>query len=129
MKYLKKFNESKIDLEDLQKYCNECLAYLIDEGFVVNIYTFNDKVYEFEFKKEPYQSFSFDTIKEDFLTFLEVLNDKYEILKLNNSQNNIRINGLRKDGEYLIDDLMYENVSVDFPILSILFKIQEKNPN
>ena len=129
MKYLKKFNESKIDLEDLQKYCNECLAYLIDEGFVVNIYTFNNKIYEFEFRKDPLESFNFYTINEDFLTFLEALNDKYEILKLGNSQNNIRINGLRKDGEYLIDDLMYENVSVDFPILSILFKIQEKNPN
>jgi len=129
MKYLKKFNESKIDLEDLQKYCNECLAYLIDEGFVVNIYTFNNKIYEFEFRKDPLESFNFYTINEDFLTFLEALNDKYEILKLGNGQNNIRINGLRKDGEYLIDDLMYEIFSVDFPILSILFKIQEKNPN
>ena len=129
MKFIKKFNESKIDLQDVKKYCNECLAYLIDEGFVVYVTSPSDAFgYEVELRKEPYQSFNFDTIKEDFLTFLEAIHDKYEILTLQRTNpNNIKVNGLRSNGEYLMDDLIDEKVSVEFPILSIIFRINE-NP-
>ena len=127
MKYLKKFNESKIDLQDVKEYCNECLVYLIDEGFVVNVTSPSYYGYEVEFRKEPLKSFDFESIKVDFLTFLEAIQEKYNIIDIDRFGNNIKINGLRTNKEYSIDDLVHENVIVDFHILSINFKIEE-NP-
>lgn len=107
----------------LKTFCNECLVYLLDEGFVVLVSSFSNN-YQIELRKDPYGSFKFEKIREDFLPFIEALHDKYEILKLDrNNKNNIRVNGLRSNGEYLMDDLIDEKVSIDFPILSITFRI------
>jgi hypothetical protein len=128
MKFIKKFNESKIDLQDVKKYCNECLAYLIDEGFVVYVTSPGFYYYQIEFIKETKQSFSFDVIKDDFLTFLEAIQNKYEILGLERTNTyNIVINGIKSGKQYYYMDLIDENFSVDFPIHSIIFRIDE-NP-
>lgn len=130
MKYLNKFNESTLtELEkfnNLKSFCNESLAYLIDEGFVVLIGVSNH--YQIELRKDPYGSFKYEAIKEDFLPFIEAIHDKYQILTLDRTnKNNIRLNGLRSNGEYLMDDLIEENVSIGFPILSIKFNISSGN--
>ena len=119
-----KFNEGVTSegLKNIKDFCNECLVYLLDEGFVVFVTASNN--YQVELRKDPYGSFRFETIKEDFLSFIEALHDKYEILRLDrNDKSNIKVNGLRSNGEYLMDDLIEENVSIDFPILSIIFNI------
>ena len=42
MKHLKKFNESTLDKEEVQDFCETHLAYLIDEGLEVECYQFNE---------------------------------------------------------------------------------------
>jgi hypothetical protein len=128
MKFIKKFNESKIDLHDVKKYCNECLAYLIDEGFVVNVTSPGFYYYQIEFIKENKQSFSFDVIKDDFIPFMEAIQNKYEILGLEKTNTyNIVINGIKSSKQYYYMDLIDEKISIDFPIHSIIFRINE-NP-
>ena len=94
MKYLKKFFESFGDkniIEELQKFCNENLAYLIDEGFEVRvIWTPNCNALRIKFSKigknfphlrdvERSKSFYWREIKDDFIPFFEMLDSKYEI--------------------------------------------------
>ncbi len=46
MKYLKRFLiTERVDLDELQTTCDNTLAYLIDEGFKVEINQFNAKGY------------------------------------------------------------------------------------
>lgn len=104
------------------------LSNLIDEGFVVNVTSPGFYYYQIEFIKETKQSFSFDVIKDDFLTFLEAIQNKYEILGLERTNTyNIVINGIKSSKQYYYMDLIDENFSVDFPIHSIIFRIDE-NP-
>lgn len=94
MKYLIKFFESfgnsKIK-EELQKFCNENLAYLLDEGFDVKvIWTPNCNAWRIKFDKienkslhlravESTSSFYWREIKDEFIPFFEMLDIKYEV--------------------------------------------------
>jgi hypothetical protein len=82
MKYLKRFFESLVGSgtkEELQKFCNENLAYLLDEGFeiVVDSYT---ECYVLVFYSIG-ADFYFRNIKNDFIPFFEFLKNKYTIIK------------------------------------------------
>jgi len=94
MKYLIKFFESfgNPDIkEELQNFCNENLAYLIDEGYEVRIiWTPNCYAWRIKFiktgqkypdlkKVERSKSFYWRDIKDDFIPFFEMLDTKYEI--------------------------------------------------
>jgi hypothetical protein len=94
MKYLRKFFESFGDSntkEKLQKFCNENLAYLLDEGYQVRvIWTPNCNAWRLVFEKvkreaahlrdsERINSFYWREVKDDFLPFFEMLDSKYEI--------------------------------------------------
>ena len=94
MKYLKKFFESFGDkniIEELQNFCNENLAYLLDEGYQVRvIWTPNCNAWRLVFEKvkreaahlrdsERINSFYWREVKDDFLPFFEMLDSNYEI--------------------------------------------------
>lgn len=44
MKHLKKFNEST-EFDQLQEFCETCLAYLLDDGFTTKIDNWNKTFY------------------------------------------------------------------------------------
>ena len=94
MKYLRKFFESFGNSEikdELKKFCNENLAYLLDEGFEVKIvWTPNCNAWRISLRKikidlphlravERASSFYWREIKDEFIPFFEMLDIKYEI--------------------------------------------------
>jgi hypothetical protein len=82
MKYLKKFliTES-VDLDELQTTCDNTLAYLIDEGFKVEINQFNTKGYIAillrKFDGNRNDIFYWSEYKDEIISFIEYLYEKY----------------------------------------------------
>jgi hypothetical protein len=85
MKYLKGFNESKIIdtsshelfISKLEDFCEESLAYLLDEGYYFNISDNGDySKIRFTFRGK---NIIWNDIKDDFSPFLELLREKYDI--------------------------------------------------
>jgi len=95
MKHLKKFNESTLDQEEIQDFCETHLAYLIDEGLEVECYQFNESNKEVAYitlgyklendshNLSPYEyNFpSWDEIKDNIIPFFKHLSNKYDLLK------------------------------------------------
>ena len=93
MIYLKNFNESNYDITEIQEFCNNNLAYLIDDGFKINIQTNAtsgvSSLMDYEYRisiKNSYDNlgtrnkkFSWESVKDEIVPFLLVLNDKYEV--------------------------------------------------
>ena len=76
MKYLRRFNESKkTKIEDLQEFCAENLAYLIDNKFIITVgIGYPDKfVKEIHIKKYDNSRFDWNDVKYDFIPFMEEL--------------------------------------------------------
>jgi len=104
MKYLNKFNEGfgqHLDEQELREFCEMYLAYLTDEGFEVEItkerensitYYWKVKILKQESKqfgarhlaysRMEYVKFKWNSVKDQFIPFLKVLNNKY-IIKRN----------------------------------------------
>lgn len=78
MKYLKLFNESK--LNDIKELSNSCLSYLIDNKFKIFIKEQFEDNMNFLFIREDEMSFKWAEIREDFLSFVELIDSKYRIL-------------------------------------------------
>lgn len=85
MKYLKKFNES-VD-NDIKLFCNNYLAYLLDDGFKIVYYNRANGI-EVDIVKPTnaslldvigLQIFSWNDIKDYFIPFIETLKDTYVI--------------------------------------------------
>ena len=80
MKYLKKYNESVSFENQLETFCKENLAYLIDEGYYVGL---DEEVEDEDYLRITFtnmgKNFNWNDIKEDFIPFLELLKEKYEI--------------------------------------------------
>ena len=95
MKYLKKYNESadnKDSKELLTKISNECLAYLLDDGYQLH-FSYSDLVgcwyngIDFRINKPEFERFTWKDIKDDFIPFIEMVNDKFKILdKITNNE-------------------------------------------
>ena len=88
MKYIKKFNESArykvygTPIRDLHKFCEDHLAFIIDEGYKVEIgstRSFENHKLSIEIKKVIKESFNYTDIKDDFIPFLEEFVRVYEI--------------------------------------------------
>jgi len=106
MKHLFYFNESKEPEQSkiLNNFCLNYLAYLLDDGFKINVVTrhynpsdpssYNSTLSDSEYRisiKNSYASFgtrnkkfTWDSVKDEVVPFLEILNEKYKI-------NNIKI--------------------------------------
>jgi hypothetical protein len=95
MEYLKRFLE-KVD--DLQKFCNDNLAYLIDEGFNVEVtyglgrekYTCIEITKIQDINSRKISVFNWEDYKQDIIPFIEYLYEKY------NFDSTIEFIGIRK---------------------------------
>jgi hypothetical protein len=76
MKYLKPFNESKeIFVEELKDFCETNLAYLLDEGGKVQVYTFeNETLLHIDINNSTWSN-----IKDHMIPFLIRLKNNYHI--------------------------------------------------
>jgi hypothetical protein len=93
MIHLKRFNEKiqwNRDRPELLKFCEEYLAYLLDEGFDVSVrlYEKKNRSYRDGIRDEGYISiqsknntFKWNDVKEDFIPFLEMLVIKYDLVE------------------------------------------------
>jgi hypothetical protein len=89
MKYLKKFNENKVDKEDLKKFIDQYLAFLIDMGFEYNITIerddYDNELWCFNIGKagddydEVSNYFKWDDVKYDMIPFFEILSKKFQV--------------------------------------------------
>lgn len=85
MKYLKKFNENN-NKEELIKFCNDYLSYLLDDD------AFEYKIeqpapifeisYEITLKRKDNDKFEWDDIKDYFIPFTNVLNDEFYLIEI-----------------------------------------------
>lgn len=84
MRHLKNFNES-MSKEDLQDFCESSLAYLIDEGFTINVYTHDDprsglpKGESNIWLQKNKEFFKWDEVKDYYIPFLQLLSNRYDI--------------------------------------------------
>lgn len=86
MKYLKKFNESKLG-DELETFCQEYLAYLTDGKFecYVNSNSINthisilDRDYNNINFPGKAKRFYWSEIEDDFIPFLQILSERYVI--------------------------------------------------
>lgn len=79
MKYLRYINES-YDLSTIRNFCEEYLAYLIDDGFkieVVESYGYYEKFPILEISRD--EKFKWSDIKDTVLPFLIILRDEYNM--------------------------------------------------
>ena len=82
MKYIKKFLiKESVDIEEVQDFCDNALAYLLDEGFEVS--TYNGSTYISILLKIPKDLFYWSEYKDDIIPFIQILKDNgYEFTKL-----------------------------------------------
>lgn len=138
MKYLKKFLiTEKVDVDELQNFCNDNLAFLIDEGFKVEINQFNAKGYIAILlrKFDGNKIFNWSDYKEDIISFIEYLFEKYEceerinIIDKHDGSEYIKIAnaklGYHNKSEVKLKYL--ENLDITYPISGIFFYIKLNN--
>ena len=86
MKYLKKFNESKLG-DELEEFCKEYLAYLTDGKFECYVNS-NDINTHITILDRDYNDINFpgrgrrfywSEIEDDFIPFLQILSERYVI--------------------------------------------------
>ncbi len=82
LRYLKRFNESidsKLDFQmKLKSFSEEYLAYLIDEGYSVSVRTWGTNLKVVLHTNQKF-AFSWSDIKDDFISFYEMLKEKYSL--------------------------------------------------
>lgn len=89
MKKIKLFESFNFDkhrsfTKELQKFCDDNLAYLIDNGYLFKLFDDNKGFSEFILYKpngHVYELFEFSDIKYDLIPFLILLNKTYEVTK------------------------------------------------
>ena len=136
MKYLKKFLiTERVDLDELQTTCDNTLAYLIDEGFKVEINQFNGKGYIAillrKFHGDRNDIFSWSDYKDDIIPFIEYLYEKYNceerisIIDKHNASTQLKIAnpklGYHNKTEIIKDYL--ERIKIDYLLSGIFFYI------
>ena len=148
MKYLIGFNEN---LDEFEKFCRDNLAYLLDEGFGFEKISRDGNHYISMclYKKDPRRTspalvhtsgFYWNDIKDDFIPFLELFNEKF-------SSGKYSIKGINFFGKYdgkfgdiyiekqiptkdkSFDDILNDTLNLDYidNIQLILYKYNDKN--
>lgn len=78
MKYLRKFNEAtESDVKKLSEFVDEHLAYLSDKGYKFEIDYNSNQTGIYIYGKNI--RFNYDSMKDDFIPFMQVLSKKYII--------------------------------------------------
>lgn len=77
MKHLKKFNEG-VNKKELKEFCEEYLAYLMDEGFEIEIVSEDglEFIRIYDYQDRPFQ---WSEVKEHFIPFLRMLELNYNL--------------------------------------------------
>ena len=86
MRHLKRFNEASFlseDIRELQYFCENYLAYLIDEGFGIRVrHGSREDRARIEFYKEEVHfpvPFNWNDVKDHYIPFYQMLSKEYEI--------------------------------------------------
>jgi hypothetical protein len=116
MKHLRKYNESKVNLEEVKYFCEIHLAYLTDMGYYFDFNTHSDVIdnynietyYSIWITKNPY--FRWLDIKDYFIPFLTVLDEKYDLY------NQVIFEGVTSDSFFKIEEVLNDEVSDDYLI-------------
>jgi hypothetical protein len=94
MRYLKRYNESRdldlVEFRTILEFCRDQLALLYDYGFYVNLdYIPYNEVYSISIQKEDRINyyFTYSDVKDEFVTFYEVLKNRYELVSIYNEDN------------------------------------------
>jgi hypothetical protein len=131
MRYLKLFNESNDTFEDeLQEFCDNNLAYLIDMGFKVMVTNYyghdSHRCYQvklYRAVKGSYVYYNWDDINDDFIPFLTILNEKYIITEI---KMDYMFNSKKAFRKFKLNTILKDKVSVDK--IDFIF-IQIKKPS
>lgn len=77
MKHLKKFNEA-VNKQELKEFCEEYLAYLMDEGFEIEIVSEDglEFIHIYDYQDRPFQ---WSEVKDHFIPFLRMLELNYNL--------------------------------------------------
>jgi hypothetical protein len=131
MKYLRKFNENLEDRLEIKDYCEMNLAYLIDEGFFIDI-NWNDMAsyYSISLRKSsttnqhgvitPY--FKWNDVKDHYIPFILRIQKKY---KLSSDYINFTSsNSMDFKSEYIST---LDNANIYWDLSRITFKIEENS--
>lgn len=119
MIYLKKFNESNSTKKDeILKFCEENLGYLLDSGFGVIVVERADDL-NIEFDRGDSKLFKWEDIMDDFVPFLELFDMKFGLKKLKPTSErdkfskkcSILIQTQKHGYRYRLQDLVDDNVS------------------
>jgi len=119
MIYLKKFNESNSTKKDeILKFCEENLGYLLDSGFGVIVVERADDL-NIEFDRGDSKLFKWEDIMDDFVPFLELFDMKFGLKKLKPTSErdkfskkcSILIETTKNGNRYRLQDLIDDNVS------------------
>ena len=131
MRYLKRYNES-VSKEDLQDFCESSLAYLMDEGFTIKIFSSDDPYtslpkgqFNIWLQKDNAKSFfKWDEVKDYYIPFLQLLSNRYDIGGFDrdlsgtnsstNGEKNIRFRYRQKK------DYSFVNVNKDFSYARVI---------
>lgn len=108
MKYIKKFNESKVDFEEFKETCYSHLSYLSDFGFKVNLVQLGNESAICIRHVESTSICKWIDIKNDIIPFITVLSKKYKLTTIR--FNFTKIDPLR----YSVEDIINDSIDVDY---------------
>jgi len=119
MIYLKKFNESNSTKKDeILKFCQENLGYLMDNGFGIIIAERGNDL-NIEFDRYDSKLFKWEDIMDDFVPFLELFDMTFGLKKLEPTSErdkfskkcSVILNTKKHGYRYRLQDLIDDNVS------------------
>jgi hypothetical protein len=134
MKYLRKFNEG-VSAEDIRDFCESTLAYLMDEGFTIKIFSSDDPhtslpkgQFNIWLQKDNAKSFfKWDDVKDYYIPFLQLLSNRYDIGGMKEVSNWGGYSTSSTDGEKSIrfryrqkKDYSFVNVNKDFSYARVI---------
>lgn len=135
MRYLKYINETvKEDVEaDLIRIANESLVYLIDEGYKVwsnssrHGNTKNSTTFLNMCKQNSLEVFKWQDIKEDYITFIHYISEKYDIDNIQTTlttytppgQTNHNSGSGFSNTEYTFDDVINDSINDEVTMTQI----------
>jgi len=128
MKFLRKFNENLEDRLEIKDYCEMNLAYLIDEGFFIDVHSHGGAYYNITLRKSSTTNqhgvhtsyFRWDDIKDHYIPFILRIQKKYKL-------SSDYINFTSSNSMDLISFPFYklDDINVYWDLSRITFKIEE----
>ena len=128
MKFLRKFNENLEDRLEIKDYCEMNLAYLIDEGFFIDVHSHSGGYYNITLRRSLTTNqhgvhttyFKWDDIKDHYIPFILRIQKKYKL-------SSDYINFTSSNSMDLISFPFYklDDINVYWDLSRITFKIEE----